>query len=57
MLQLKLRTIFSTSGKYFKIIPEKAKYVKIHNNELLINKKLLGEGNSVDLKKYLVQNW
>ena len=50
MLQLKVGTIFSTSGKYFKIIPEKAKYVKIHNNELLINKKLLGEGNSVDLK-------
>ena len=44
-------TIFSTSGKYFKIVPEKAQYVKIKNNELLINKKLLGQGNGIDNKE------
>lgn len=41
-------TIFSTSGRYFKIMPDKIKYVKVKNNELLINKKLLGEGNNID---------
>ena len=36
-------TLFSTSGKYFKILPEKKSLVKIDKGELLIHKDLIGE--------------
>jgi len=38
-------TLFSTSGKYFKIVSDKSELVKIVEGELLIHKDLLGEVN------------
>jgi len=40
-------TIFSTSGKFFKILPEKKSLVKIDKGELLIHKNLIGESKTI----------
>lgn len=49
-------TLFSTSGKYFKILPNKSKLVKIINGELVIHKSLLGYFKSKENKKDLWYN-